>query len=81
MLKIEAKTRKDPNRIIADAVAFFVGRCGLEVKDQSTYHAGFIGPAGGVEISAFTEGRETIVVLVSRECDEQIKEFVQTFAH
>ena len=77
MLKIETKTKLNPEEAIKEAVAFFgPGGYGLEVKNEAPDCASFEGSGGGVSVFACAGEKETSVELESREWDNQVKEFI-----
>ena len=78
MLKIATKTKLRPEEAIERAVEFFgPGGYGLEVKGQQSNRAYFEGGGGGIQVTADVEGKQTSVVLESREWDYQVKEFIR----
>jgi hypothetical protein len=77
MIRIEAKTKLNPDKAISKAVAFFgPGGLGLKITDQSADHVHFEGGGGSVELNVCTEEKKTKVELVSQEWEYQVKEFV-----
>jgi hypothetical protein len=77
MIRIETKSKLNPDKTISKAVAFFgPGGLGLKVRDQTTDFAHFEGGGGSVEISACAEGKKTKIELVSQEWEYQVKEFI-----
>ena len=79
MLRISAKTKMNPQEAIKYAATFFGPEgYGLEVQEESPNRVYLIGGGGSVVITAITEVKETSVELVSREWDNQVKEFTKT---
>ena len=77
MLRIATETKLSPEEAIKQAIEFFSGNYGLEVKDQEPTHAYLEGGGGGIEIAAKTQDNKTSVEIVSREWDFQVKEFIR----
>ncbi len=77
MLTLATKTKMSPEEVIKKAVDFF-GPNGykLEIKEQSTDCAYFVGGGGGVDVTTCIEDGKTSVDVASREWDYQTKEFV-----
>lgn len=77
MLKLSTKTKVNPKEVIKRAVQFFgPDGYGLKITGQSDAYASFVGGGGGVEVSAFTEGKGLSVDVTSREWDSQVREFI-----
>ncbi|MFC1966682.1 hypothetical protein ACFLWI_07070 [Chloroflexota bacterium] len=77
MLKLAINTKLSPEEAIKRAVEFFgSGGYGLDVKEQSSTCAYFLGGGGGVNITACAGDKGTSVELESREWDFQVKEFI-----
>lgn len=77
MLRIATETKLSPEEAIKQAIEFFSGNYGLEVKDQEPTHVYLEGGGGGVEIATKTQDNKTSVEIVSREWDFQVKEFIR----
>ena len=77
MLRIAAKTKLNPEEVIADAIKFF-GPEGykLKITTQAETSANFEGSGGFVEISACKDNTKTTVDFTSNEWDYQVKEFI-----
>jgi len=79
MIRLAAKTKLSQGEVIKRAVAFFgPGGYGLEVKEQATGYACFVGGGGDVEVTASTRAKGASVELVSQEWDYQVREFLRT---
>ena len=79
MLRLAKKSRLAPEEAIKRAVAFFGPKgYGLSVSQQSPGCATFEGAGGEVEVTTCAEGKGSSVEVVSREWDEQAKEFINT---
>ncbi len=79
MLSMETKTKLKPEEVIKRAVDFFgPGGYKMAVKRESPDCVFFEGGGGGVEVTTCTEGKRTTVEFVSREWDNQVKEFMST---
>jgi hypothetical protein len=77
MIRIETKTKLNPDKTISKAVAFFgPGGLGLKVTGQSADYVHFEGGGGSVELNVCAEEKKTKVELVSQEWDYQVKEFI-----
>ena len=77
MLRLVKKSRLVPEEAIKRALEFFGPKgYGLTVSQQSHGCATFEGAGGAVEITTCAEGKGSSVEVVSREWDEQAKEFL-----
>jgi hypothetical protein len=77
MLRLATKTKLSPDETLKRAVAFFgPGGYGLRVVEQNPTCAFFEGAGGGVDVTTCLEGKQTSVELVSRDWDDQVKDFV-----
>ncbi|MBI2909024.1 MAG: hypothetical protein HYX92_15380 [Chloroflexi bacterium] len=78
MLRIETRTKLSPEKAIEGAVSFFgPGGYGLTVNAKGPCCVEFEGAGGGVEVTTSADGSETKVELLSREWDNQAKEFIR----
>ena len=76
MLRVENKTKLSQVEVIKKAIEYFNGGYGLEVKSQSDNDADFEGGGGGVSVTTRIEDNKTVVEVLSREWDYQVKEFL-----
>ena len=82
MLRMTSKTRLRPEEVVRRAVDFFgPGGYGLEIKEQAPACVYFEGTGGGVEVSACTDEEGTSLEIVSREWDNQVREFMGKISH
>lgn len=77
MLRIETSTGLLPADVISQAVKYFTG-LGLKVMTQGPASVYLEGGGGGVEIAAVPDRKITKVEFVTREWDNQVKEFIDT---
>jgi hypothetical protein len=79
MLRIETGTRLVPEEVIRRAAKFFgAGGYGMRTVNQTDTRVYFEGGGGGVNLVTHSEGRITLVELISQEWDYQVKEFTET---
>ena len=76
MLRIAKKTKLSSGEVVKRAVEFFGSRYGLKIKEQTDTCAYFEGGGGGVDVTTCAEGKGISVEVVSREWDQQAKEFI-----
>ena len=82
MLRIAAKTKLSPEEVVRRAVDFFgPGGYDLQIKEQNAACVYFEGAGGGVEVSACTDEEGTSLEVVSREWDNQVREFMGKISH
>jgi hypothetical protein len=78
MLRLSIKSKLSPEEVIKRAVKFFgPAGYGLTVREETGNGVALEGGGGGVEVTAFAEGKKTNVELSSREWDYQAKEFIR----
>lgn len=78
MLRLSTTSKLSPEEVIKRAVKFFgPAGYGLEVREETGNAVALEGGGGGVEVTAFAEGKKTNVELSSREWDYQAKEFLR----
>ena len=76
MLKLNVRTKSKPEEVVKKALEFFgPGGYGLKVTEQSDTCAYFEGGGGGIEVTACTDDKGTLVDLETREWEYQVKEF------
>jgi len=76
MLKLNVRTRRKPEEVVKRALEFFgPGGYGLKVTEQSDTCAYFEGGGGGIEVTAYSDGKGTSVDMETREWEYQVKEF------
>ncbi len=82
MLRMTSKTRLTPEEVVRRAVDFFgPSGYGLQIKEQGPGCAYFEGSGGGVEVTACSEEEGTSLEVVSREWDNQAREFMGKLSH
>jgi len=78
MLRIETVTKMEPRLAIDAAVAYFGAEgLGLRMTGRDVATACFEGAGGGVEVCASQQNGGARVEAVSREWDEQTKDYVR----
>jgi hypothetical protein len=78
MLRIETVTKMQPRLAIDAAVAYFgPDGLGLRTTARDAATASFEGAGGGVEVRVSHENGGTRVEVLSREWDEQTKDYVR----
>lgn len=81
MARYGVKTKLNPEQVIEKAVAYFgEGGLGLEVTEQGSCCATFVGGGGHVQITAATGEPKTDIELVTREWDYDVKQFMRKIA-
>ena len=80
MLRIEGHTKLTPEQAIDRAVQFFESY-GLVVKGRTPAEVLLEGGGGGVDVFARDGEKGTIVEVLSREWDNQAKEFLHKLVH
>jgi hypothetical protein len=78
MLTIEAHTKLTPNQTIEKAAQFFAGGYGLTIKGKTDNEILLEGGGGGVDVSACDDEKGSTVQVVSREWDNQAKDFLMS---
>jgi len=76
-MRIEAKTKMEPAKVMTMARNFFGAELGLTEAQADAEVAVFVGGGGGAAIGTHREGRTTTVELLSREWDVQAKQFIK----
>lgn len=76
MLNLHATTKMSVEDVLKKAIGFFgPGGYGLEIRAQEEGYAYFQGGGGGVEVSIHPENGKTAVDMITREWENQVKEF------
>jgi hypothetical protein len=76
MLRIETKTKLPPEDVMKRASKYFRGYK-LKVLDESPGCGTYEGGGGGVHVDTKTADGVTTVEFVSREWDQQVKDFIE----
>jgi len=76
VFRIETRTKLTPREVVERAVAFF-GSYGLAVTRRSDTEVLLEGGGGSIDIFARPEGKETVIEILSREWDQQAREFAR----
>lgn len=76
MLTMEARTKLSQEEVVKQALKFFRSHR-MNVTDQSPGCVSFEGAGGGVSISTKTADGITVVSVISREWDYQVKDFLE----
>ena len=78
MLRITAKTKMEPTKVISSAMSYFgPGGIGLKEVSLDEGNAVFEGGGGGIELSVSPDGEGAAVEAVSKEWDYQIKDYMR----
>jgi hypothetical protein len=75
-MRLEAKTKLPPRKVMALARTFFGEELGLTEAQADADMAVFVGGGGGTAVGTHREGRTTTVELLSREWDHEAKQFI-----
>jgi hypothetical protein len=76
MLNLEVKSKLGQEEVIKKAVSFFgPGGYGLKITEQNDCLVTLEGGGGGVSVSTCLKDDKTLVNIISREWDYQVKEF------
>jgi hypothetical protein len=80
VLRIETKTKLSQDETMKRALQFFHNHR-MKLVDQSADCASFEGAGGGVSFSTKKENNLTSIEFVSREWDQQVKDFIELLPH
>jgi hypothetical protein len=78
MIRLGTKTRKDPTKVLDQAVEFFGPQgLGLEVRRRAADSVYFAGSIGHVQVTAIAENDSTDVDIESQEWEYDAKRFLE----
>jgi hypothetical protein len=75
-MRIEAKTRMAPKKVIDLARRYFGGDLGMTEARSDPSMAVFVGGGGGTAVGAQQDDGTTTVEVLSREWDHQARQFM-----